>query len=331
MADILTQSEIDSLLAAISSGDMSANELKEEENTKKVKVYDFKRALRFSKDQLRSLTRIHDNYARMLSTYFSAQLRTFVKMEVASVDQLPYEEFIRSIPASTILNVFQAPPFEGRIAMEMNPNIAFGIIDRLMGGTGVESEVKGNLTEIEAIIMERIFRRALQYFRDAWKDIVAIEPRHEIIETNPQFMQIVSPNETVAVISFQTEIGETSGMINLCLPHVSLEEVLPKLTAHHWLSTNKKKDDPEELEAVKQKLKRARLPLAVELGTCEITLQELMDLTPGDVISLDQSADAPLVVKLGNRSKFLASPGTVKGKVAVQISAPIVEGDGEDE
>lgn len=331
MADILSQTEIDSLLAAISSGDMSANALQEEESQKKIKVYDFKRALRFSKDQLRSLTRIHENFGRLLSTYFSAQLRTFVKMEVASVEQLPYEEFIRSIPATTTLNVFQSPPFEGRIVMEMNPNIAFSIIDRLMGGIGVESEAKSNLTEIEMIIMERIFRRALDYFRDAWKDIITIEPSHEMLETNPQFLQIVSPNETVAVISFQTEIGETSGMINLCLPHVSLEEVLPKLTAHHWLSTNKKKKDPKEQEAVKQKLKTARLPLSVELGTCEITLQELVNLTPGDVIPLNQSTDVPLVVKLGNRPKFLAHPGTVKGKVAVQISAPIVEGDGEDE
>lgn len=332
MADILSQSEIDSLLAAISSGEMNANELKEEESKKKIKVYDFKRALRFSKDQMRGLNRIHDNYARMLTTYLSAQLRTFVKIEVASVEQLPYEEFIRSIPTTTILNVFHMPPFEGRFVMEVNPKITFGIIDRLMGGIGVEAETKSrSLTEIEVIILERIFKRALDFFRDAWKGIAEVKPQLEMLETNPQFMQIVSPNETVAVISLDTNIGETSGMINLCLPHVALEDVLLKLTAHHWLSTQKKTDNPVEQEAVKQKIRWARLPLTVELGHCQITLKDLMELTPGDVIPLDQRADTPLVVKLGNRPKFLARAGTVKGKIAVQIQEPIKEGDEGDE
>lgn len=332
MADILSQSEIDSLLSAISSGEMNANELKEEEHKKKVKVYDFKRALRFSKDQIRGLNRIHDNYARMLTTYFSAQLRTFVKIEVASVEQLPYDEFIRSIPTTTILNVFQAPPFQGRMVMEINPRVAFAVIDRLMGGIGVEAEAKNrSLTEIEAIIMERIFKRTLDFFCEAWKGIVDVSPQLDMLETNPQFMQIVSPNETVVVISLDTKIGDTSGMINLCLPHVGLEDVLPKLTAHHMLSVNKKTGHPEEQIAVKQKIKRTQLPLTAELGQCSITLKELMDLTPGDVIPLDQPTDAPLVVKLGNRPKFLAQPGTVKGKIAVQIHEPIVEGDEEDE
>lgn len=332
MADILSQSEIDSLLSAISSGEMSATELKEEESKKKVKVYDFKRALRFSKDQIRGLNRIHDNYARMLTTYFSAQLRTFAQIEVASVEQLPYDEFIRSIPTTTILNVFQAPPFYGRLAMEMNPVIAFTAIDRLMGGIGVETETKSrSLTEIESMIMERIFNQTLNLFAEAWKSIVNVNPRMDMLETNPQFMQIVSPNETVVVVSLDTKIGEMNGMINLCLPHVALEDFLPKLTAHHWLASDKQERAPEEARVVKQKIKRARLPLIVELGRSRITLQELMELNRGDIIPLDQATDAPLIVKLGSRPKFLAQAGTVKGKKAVQIHEPIVEKDEDDE
>ena len=134
--EVLSQSEIDALLSAISTGEMDADELKKENKEKKVKVYDFKRALRFSKDQIRSLTRIHENFARLLTTFFSAQLRTYVKLSVASADQIPYEEFIRSIPKMTILNVFEVPPLEGRIIMEVNPNIAYAMLDRLMGGRG---------------------------------------------------------------------------------------------------------------------------------------------------------------------------------------------------
>lgn len=215
--------------------------------------------------------------------------------------------------------------------MEINPKIAFAMIDRLMGGIGVETGSRSrSLTEIESMVMERILKRALNYFREAWKGIVEVIPQLDMLETNPQFMQIVSPNETVAVISLDTKIGETSGMINLCLPHVVLEDILPKLTAHHWLSSDKKTGSTAEQEAVKQKIKLARLPLTAELGQCQITLKELMDLTPGDVIPLDQPAEAPLVVRLGNRPKFLAQAGTVRGKVAVQIHELIVEGDDEN-
>ena len=147
--EILSQSEIDALLSAISTGEMDAEELKKEEVEKKVKVYDFKRALRFSKDQIRSLTRIHENFARLLTTYFSAQLRTYVQISVASADQIPYEEFIRSIPNMTILNVFEVPPLDGRIIMEVNPNIAYAMMDRVLGGKGISVNKVESLTEIE--------------------------------------------------------------------------------------------------------------------------------------------------------------------------------------
>src|SRR3954452_11564599 len=144
--DILSQNEIDALLSALSTGEMSAEDMKTEEQTRKVKVYDFKRALRFSKDQIRSLTRIHENFARLMTTYFSAQLRTYVQINVASVDQIPFEEFIRSIPKMTILNVFEVPPLEGRIIMEVNPNIAYAMMDRMMGGKGTSINKVDNLT-----------------------------------------------------------------------------------------------------------------------------------------------------------------------------------------
>src|SRR5437868_4533824 len=144
--DVLSQNEIDALLSALSTGEMDADELKKEQSEKRVKVYDFKRALRFSKDQIRSLTRIHENFARLLTTFFSAQLRTYVQISVASADQIPYEEFIRSIPNMTILNVFEVPPLEGRILMEVNPNIANTMLDRLLGGRGISVNNIHNLT-----------------------------------------------------------------------------------------------------------------------------------------------------------------------------------------
>jgi flagellar motor switch protein FliM len=331
MAEDLSQSEIDALLAALSSGEMDANELKKEETERKVKVYDFKRALRFSKDQIRGLTRIHENYARLLTTYFSAQLRTFVQITVASVDQLPYDEFIRSIPKMTILNIFEAPPLEGRMVLEVNPNIAYTMLDRLLGGQGTIPDKMGALTEIETTVMERVFSKALDTFHEAWKQIIELDPYLEGLEMNPQFMQIVSPNEIVAVISFSTKIGDTTGMINLCLPHVVLEPIMPKLSGQYWFSKQKKNRDEEERLRVEERVKTAKLPVIAELGTATITVGEFLQLQPGDVIQLDQLIENKLKIRVGNRLKFLGQPGTQKGRVAVQIEEVLEEGEENNE
>ncbi|MDR7315964.1 MULTISPECIES: flagellar motor switch protein FliM [Brevibacillus] len=331
MAEVLSQSEIDALLAALSSGEMDANELKKEETERKVKVYDFKRALRFSKDQIRGLTRIHENYARLLTTYFSAQLRTFVQITVASVDQLPYDEFIRSIPKMTILNIFEAPPLEGRMVLEVNPNIAYTMLDRLLGGQGAIPEKMGALTEIETTVMERVFGKALDTFHEAWKQIIELDPYQEGLEMNPQFMQIVSPNEIVVVISFSTKIGDTTGMINLCLPHVVLEPIMTKLSGQYWFSKQKKTRDEEERLRVEERVKTAKLPIIAEMGTATISVHDFLQLQTGDVIQLDQSLDSKLKIKIGNTLKFLGQPGTMKGKVAVQIDEVIEEGEEHNE
>lgn len=165
--EVLSQNEIDDLLSALSSGEMDADQLKKEKSEKKVRVYDFKRALRFSKDQIRSLSRIHDNFARLLTTFFSAQLRTYVQISVASVDQIPYEEFIRSVPKMTILNVYSMEPLAGRIIFEFNPNIAYAMLDRILGGKGKSLNKVDKLTEIEKILMTQLFEKGLENLKDA--------------------------------------------------------------------------------------------------------------------------------------------------------------------
>lgn len=212
-----------------------------------MKVYDFKRALRFSKDQIRSLTRIHENFARLLTTFFSAQLRTYVQISVASADQIPFEEFIRSIPKMTILNVFEVPPLDGRIIMEVNPNVAYAMMDRMMGGRGTSFNKVDNLTEIEEKIMSTTFERAFEYLQEAWASVADIDPILTEFEVNPQFLQMISPNETVVVISLNTTIGETSGMINICIPHIVLEPIIPKLSVHYWMQTEKKTENQWKL------------------------------------------------------------------------------------
>jgi len=330
LVDVLSQNEIDALLAALSSGEMDAEDLKKEEISRKVSVYDFKRAVRFSKDHIRSLTRIHENFARYLTTYFSAQLRTFVQINVVDVEQLPYDEFIRSIPKMTILNIFEAEPLEGRMVLEVHPNVAYAMLDRMLGGQGIAPSKINNLTEIETTVMERIFARTFDSLQEAWKTVIDISPRLEALETNPQFMQIVSPNETIALISFSTKIGDTTGMINLCIPHVVLEPIMPRLSVHHWFVSQKKERIPEEVEILEQRVHKAKLPIVAELGETSITVHEFLNLGLGDVLTLNKPVDEGLKIKVGEKLKFIGSPGSIRDKMAVQVEEIVSEGAEED-
>ncbi|MFO1445916.1 flagellar motor switch protein FliM [Bacillus sp. Bva_UNVM-123] len=329
--EVLSQNEIDALLSALSTGEMDADELKKEQSEKKVKVYDFKRALRFSKDQIRSLTRIHENFARLLTTFFSAQLRTYVQITVGSADQIPYEEFIRSIPKMTILNVFEVPPLDGRILMEVNPNIAYALMDRMMGGKGSSINKVDNLTEIETKIMSATFERAFENYIEAWGTIVEIDPLLADFEVNPQFLQMVSPNETVVVISLNTTIGETSGMMNICIPHVVLEPIIPKLSVHYYMQTDKKERVPEELTRLEKHIQHSEVKVIGELGTSEISIQEFLMLAAGDVIELNKKIDQPLLIKVGDIPKFIGQPGKAGKKLAIQVLDVVKGGDDDDE
>ncbi|HWO77964.1 MAG TPA: flagellar motor switch protein FliM [Bacillus sp. (in: firmicutes)] len=330
-SEILSQSEIDALLSALSTGEMDADELKKEQAEKKVRVYDFKRALRFSKDQIRSLTRVHENFARLLTTFFSAQLRTYVQISVASADQIPYEEFIRSIPKMTILNVYEVPPLEGRIIMEINPNVAYAMVDRVLGGKGVSLNKVDTLTEIETRIMKNLFERAIENLAEAWSTITEIDPILTDFEVNPQFLQMVSPNETVVVISLNTVIGESSGMINICIPHVVLEPIIPKLSVHYWMQTAKKAILPEDMESLEKNIKKTEVPISAILGSAEISIEDFLSLDKGDVIQLNQKIDEPLLVKVEGIPKFIAQPGNYHQKIAVQILDTYKGGDEDDE
>lgn len=325
--EILSQGEIDALLSAITSGEMDAEELKQEEEEQRVRVYDFKRALRFSKDQIRGISRIHENYARLLTTFFSAQLRTYVNISVASVDQVPYEEFIRSIPKMTVLNIYSVKPLEGRMLMEVNPNIAYSLLDRLLGGKGNSVKQVDSLTEIETLLMSQLFEKSLSNLKEAWSSIADIEPVLEEFEVNPQFLQMVSPNETVVVVSFNTEIGDASGMINICIPHIVLEPIIPNLSVHYWMQTVDKKRDPEAYERITENIQHAQIEAKAILGETSIDIESFLRLHTDDVIRLNQSIEDPLELRINDEPRFFVQPGTSKKHVAVQVLEREMEGN----
>ena len=295
--------------------------------TRSIRTYDFKKALRFSQDQTRTLTRIHENFARLLTSYFSIQLRAFVQITVSAVEQISYEDFIHNVQPKSILGVFEAEPLQGRMAMEFSPDVANAMFDRLLGGQGNILQKNSELTEIEVSIIERVFVKALESFGEVWASVIELSPELREIEINPQFLTISPPNETVILVSMMTKIGDSQGIINICLPHVVIEQVLPKLSARHWLANQKKEIETHELEALEKKLQSTKLEIKAILGKTKIEISDFLELKEGDVIRLNESYNSLVTVLIDGKQKFLAQPGVSKGRLAVQVTDVFGEGD----
>jgi flagellar motor switch protein FliM len=331
-SDVLSQSEIDELLSALSTGIVSAEDMKVEQNQKKVKVYDFKRPDKFSKDQIRTLYMLHENFARLLNTYLAALLRSFVHISVASVDQLTYEEFVRSLPNPSVISIFQMRPLKGNVLLEVNPNIIFAIIDRLFGGPGLPPSKPRPLTDIEEAIVRRVLTKTLESFQEAWKQVIMLEPKMEVIETNPQFTQIVPPNDMVVIVTLQTKIGQAEGLINICIPYLVLEPIMSKLSTTFWVASSVARQSSEEnINALQRKLEKTPIPLTVELGKISVNVHELINLAEGDVLQLETKISSDLSIIVGSNEKFKCKPGVSGKKLAVQITQIIAKGEDGDE
>lgn len=326
MTEILSQDEIDALLTAISTGEADTTDYTAVKEQRKVKIYDFRRPDKFSKDQIRTLQMMHETFARLTTTALSAQLRALVSVHVASVDQLTYEEFIRSIPNPTTLAVINMDPLKGSAVLEIDPSITFTIIDKLFGGTGESTKISRELTDIELSVMEGIIVRILGNLREAWSNVIDLRPRLGNIETNPQFAQIVPPNDMVVLVTLETKVGEVEGMMNLCIPYITIEPVISKLSAQYWYSSIRKGATDENASIIQSRLEAVELPIVVEVGEVEITMEELLAIQVGDVIKLPNTKiNSDMIVKIGGRNKYKCRPGVIGNRVAVQIGEKIEE------
>ncbi|EMK02117.1 MULTISPECIES: flagellar motor switch protein FliM [Leptospira] len=320
MTEILSQDEIDALLNAISSGEVAEDEYSSVGEQKKVKIYDFKRPDKFSKDQIRTLQMMHETFARLATTGLSAQLRALVHVHVAAVDQLTYEEFIRSIPNPTTLAVINMDPLRGSAILEIDPSISFTIIDRLFGGKGETAKISRELSEIEMSVMEGIIVRILGNMREAWSTVIDLRPRLGNIETNPQFAQVVPPNDMVVLINLETKIGEVEGLTNLCIPYITIEPIINKLSAQYWYSSIRKGELDENRAIIQERLDQVQIPVIAEVGSVDISILDFMNLTVGDVVKLENTTTrSDMLVKVGERKKFKCLPGRVGNRLAIQI------------
>jgi flagellar motor switch protein FliM len=331
MNEVLSQDEIDQLLTAISSGDVETEELSQPTESRKIKIYDFKRPDKFSKEQIRTVSIMHETFARLTTTALSAQLRSLVQVHVASVDQLTYEEFIRSIPNPTTLGVINMDPLKGSAILEVDPAITFAIIDRLFGGQGEGTKVSRDLTDIESTVMEGIIVRILGNMREAWSQVIDLRPRLGQIETNPQFAQIVPPSEMVVLVTLETKVGEVEGMMNFCIPYLTIEPIISKLSAQYWYSSVRRGATTENLNILRDRLATIAVPMVVEVGSMDLTVRDVLSLSAGDVLRLPEAhINGHMALRVGDRKKFWCKPGQIGNKLAVHVTGKMEEIEAEE-
>ena len=317
MGEVLSQNEIDSLLKALSSGELDVDEIKDD-NEKQVKNYDFARPAKFSKEHLRTLEIIFEHYGRLLSTNLPVYLRKNVQVEVMSSEAVTYSEFANALSNPVLLGIVNFAPLNNNIIIEIAENVGFTIVDRMLGG-------QGEFSEIELLLIERIYNVCVNLLVEPWASVCELTPRLERIETNSQYAQIISPTEMIALITLNIKIGDVEGLINICLPYITLESVMDKLNTKYWYSSLQEKDEQQYTETIEALIARAPMPIKAVLGNSSISVNDFLGLQVGDIIRLDTKVDEDLSVYVGNIKKFTALPGASGDNYAVRVTSVIRE------
>lgn len=328
--DVLSQAEVENLLSAMDdvAGEQEASAVVAQPSRlrEKIAVYDFKRPERVGKEQMRALQTMHEGFGRNFGAALSAMLRTIIEVKLTSVDQLTYSEFVFSLENPTCFNLINADPLEGQLILDINTSILFPIIDRLLGGsTSGEAPARRPLTEIELRLVSRITKLFLREMQIAWENVLKLELAVDRVESNPQLVQIIPANEVVVLISFELTVGETRGMVNLCIPFNSIERIGHKLTSNSWVSYSKRPPTAESIQMVSDRIATAPVEMVVELAETNIATADLINLRVGDIIASEKDIREPLVVSVEGQPKFHAKPGQFKGRKAIEIMAVLEE------
>jgi len=341
MADILSQEEIDALLGDVGGDDLgemdeSFEEEVQEESTSnasesysaannpdvQITLYDFKRPNRVSKEQLRAFRSIHDKLARTSSSQISAIMRSIVEIQLHSVDQMTYGEFLMSLPNPTSFNVFSMKPLEGNGILEVNPSIAYPMIDRILGGRGEPFENNREFSDIEISLFETILKVLMDNLGDAWKVVEQIKPTIEQKESSPNVVQIVAQNEIVVMIVMEIIIGQSSGMMNICYPVIALESLLPKLASRDLMlnESGSKKSRNQDLKVI---LGGSKVQVDAFLGSTHITLQDILELENGDMLKLNTGIDEGVELSVNGKSRFIGNVGVKRHRKSIKVTEKI--------
>ncbi len=322
MAEILSQEEIDALLSAVSYGEEVEVQAEPTKSEKIINTYDFRHPARVSKDQLRTLQNLHDNFARLLSATFSTLQRAIIEINLVSVDQITYSEFIMSLSSPSCTYTFRMEPLDGIAILDFSQSVVFSFVDRLFGGRGTSIVTEREITWIEKSVMNNIINRTLRDLERTWERIIPLECNVEMLETNPEFVQVVPSSETVVLISFELKSENVSGLINLCYPYISIEPIALRLGGQNLVSSTKEVPR-EELQKNRKRIKLIDTYLKACLGTARVTVRDLVNLRKDDVVTLDTRLNDDVEVYVEDELKFFGKAGLLGKHRAVQIGSRV--------
>jgi flagellar motor switch protein FliM len=326
LADVLEQSEVDALLAAVDSGQMQPESSRPGGGDTaaghvEVQVYDFKRPERVSKDQMRALEGLHEGFGRNFGAALSGYLRTIIEVSVAHIEQLTYSEFIHSLPNPTCFNLLKAEQLDGQLCLEISPLIIYPIIDRLLGGSNADLFIPQRpLTQIEQRLVQRITDRATHYLSEAWSNLTPVTFSVQDFESNPQLVQIVPPNETVVVVGFELKMGNRAGTMSMCIPYNVIEPIMGVLAAQNWFSYARKGGQDDQSRRLTRNVQNAPVEARAFLAQTTIKLEELLALRIGDVITTEKGIERDVLIQIEGRNKFVGQIGQFRGSRAVRIT-----------
>ncbi|OOB77520.1 MAG: flagellar motor switch protein FliM [Epulopiscium sp. Nele67-Bin001] len=319
MSELLSQDEIDALFDALTTGEIDVKEIQEEEKKQAVKEYNFARPAKFSREHLRTLEIMCENYARLVSNYLSGYLRIGIPVQVISAEAMTFSEFNNSLSNPVVLAILDVKPLTGPMLLELSPNLCFAFMERILGGAGRGMEKIREFTAIESTILDKIVQKMVSLLREPWENVIEMRPRLNKIETNSQFINLIAPNEMVALVTFNIAFGGIEGLMNLCIPHIVIEPVMDKINTRFRFQSGNDSDEIRVDKNVEALLKRTNIPLRAVLGTTTMTVREFLQLEVDDVIMLDREINSYIDFYVGNVLKFKVSPGVYKNKSAVQI------------
>ena len=252
-------------------------------------------------------------------------MRKNVQVTVASSETVTFREFTNALSNPVILGIVNFAPLNGTIIIDLAINLAYAMLDRMLGGSGIPLEKNRDFSEIELIIMQKILITMTQLLRDPWKNVIDISPVLDRIETNSQFAQVIAPGEMVAIVTLNMKIGDVEGYVNVCLPFFTLEDVMDKLNTKYWFSTMQEKHDENYEQYIESLIRKVEIPIKAVLGRSSISVEDFINLQVGDCIRLDTKVDNDMDIYVGNIRKFTALPGANKDSYAVRITSVLRE------
>jgi len=318
LVDVLNQSEIDKLLSALTSGESNVIV---EESGKVVKTYDFKRPSKFNRDQIRAFQMLHEVLGRYLTASLSTMTRSVVSVDIANVEQLPYEEFVHSVASPATIAILEVVPLGGKAILEISQKLVFALIDRLLGGKGLPPTKIREFTDLESAIVDRILVKVLKEFDESWKAIDK-DIRFKLVnkESNPFFVQLVPKTEMMLLVTIKVQIGTAEGNMNLWVPYHTLEPILEKFNPQEWFLAKDKSLSEEERRKLKEKVESVEVEITAELCSATLALKDVYEISVGDVVNLGVPISQPGLLKVGPIPKFYAVFGrTEKGQIAAKV------------